>query len=258
MFKPWIKEDRRITAEKHFEECEEIYQDEIQYSIKKSKVYYGCSDDIAEVRSSKKPLLNITVEDSTTDKAVQKHKEHKWAVLNFASYRYPGGGYIIGAIAQEEALCHVSTLYNVLLNFEETYIENRKKIESGKINSLYENFGIFSPDVVFHTKPTENEVLADVITVPAPNISTKNNATNEEKDSALFDRIEFLLNIANQNNCKNLILGAFGCGVFGQDPTEVATLFKDMLKHDYNFENVIFAIPSGPNLEAFKKVFETK
>ena len=53
-----------------------------------------------------------------------------------------------------------------------------------------------------------------------------------------------------------LYLGAFGCGVFGQNPYDVAKCFKDLLPH-YNFKKVVFAIPdfNDGNLEAFKEVF---
>ena len=58
---------------------------------------------------------------------------------------------------------------------------------------------------------------------------------------------------------ETLILGAYGCGVFGQDPRQVANIFKLYLKNiNCSFERVIFAIPESPNnknLKEFKKVF---
>jgi uncharacterized protein (TIGR02452 family) len=51
------------------------------------------------------------------------------------------------------------------------------------------------------------------------------------------------------------ILGAFGCGVFKQNPTEVANIFKELI-NNYEFKGVLFAIPGGANLQAFIDVFK--
>ena len=68
----------------------------------------------------------------------------------------------------------------------------------------------------------------------------------ESNSTALKQRIKFVLDVAEYNNVDTLILGAFGCGVFGQDPREVATIFNKELK-THNFNKIIFAIPSGHN-----------
>ena len=68
----------------------------------------------------------------------------------------------------------------------------------------------------------------------------------ESNSVALKQRIKFVLDVAEYNNVDTLILGAFGCGVFGQDPREVATIFNKELE-THNFNKIIFAIPSGHN-----------
>ena len=72
--------------------------------------------------------------------------------------------------------------------------------------------------------------------------------TNEENSKVLDERVHFILDIAAERGVETLILGAFGCGVFGQDPYEVAAVFKKYLEQEYKcFKKVIFAVPQGMN-----------
>lgn len=67
------------------------------------------------------------------------------------------------------------------------------------------------------------------------------------------------MTFAATNKIETLILGAFGCGIFVQNPTKVAEMMKNSLRQKYPFKKVIFAIPKSKhnkNYEAFKKVFE--
>ena len=78
-----------------------------------------------------------------------------------------------------------------------------------------------------------------------------------ENKIALEKRIKFVLDIAKENDIKTLILGAYGCGVFGQNPAEVASIFKEYLKNDFNcFDKVIFAIPKNENSKNYEKFIE--
>ena len=85
--------------------------------------------------------------------------------------------------------------------------------------------------------------------------------SNSENQAVLRDRCEFILSIAEDQGVKTLILGAFGCGVFGQDPEMVATHFCELLSGKYQgcFDYVVFAIPITANPEnynAFEKVLK--
>ena len=68
------------------------------------------------------------------------------------------------------------------------------------------------------------------------------------------------MKIAAENKVDTLILGAFGCGVFKQDPEQVALIFDEFLSTDFEnvFETVIFAIPdrNSKNYKAFERVFK--
>ena len=61
----------------------------------------------------------IVAEDSV--EAIMNYSQGKTAVLNFASYKEPGGGFMAGSQAQEESFCHESFLYNVLRQFQYYY-----------------------------------------------------------------------------------------------------------------------------------------
>ena len=175
-------------------------------------------------------------------------------VLNFASFTSPGGGFLNGQMAQEEHLCHNSNLYERLSIESEYYAYNVKH----KNNGAYENRAIFSYDVNFiDPDRPDHEYMVDVITCAAPNKSViKYHPLQWDNTEVLKNRIEFILNIAQAEDLQILILGAWGCGVFGQDPVEVAKLFKEQLTSGkYNFEKVIFAIPTGFNHDKFKEVF---
>ena len=174
-------------------------------------------------------------------------------LLNFASYNNPGGGFMRGSLAQEESICHCSNLYQELARREDYYKWNREHKNRG----LYMNRALYSRNVVMGGKHI------DVLTCAAPNASVgkKYGAfTFGENSVALDSRINFVLKVALDNKCETLVLGAFGCGVFGQDPWEVARLFRKHIQHTYamQFENIVFAIPDreGANYMAFKYVLK--
>ena len=184
------------------------------------------------------------------------------SILNFASYKNPGGMFINGSSAQEECLCHESTLYNVLAAFDNDYYEwNRHHLNK----SLYINRALVSPGILF-LKDTNmvkdpTNFYATVITCAAPNFgpgSMYGHVTPEENSEVLNSRVKFVLDVASMACTDYLVLGAWGCGVFKQNPYEVAELFKkNLICSKYSFKKVVFAVPAGnENYVAFKKVFK--
>ena len=234
------KEKRAEQARKHTKEMAEKYSRCIGTSILATKVYD--TDDFENIDSVG---------------AIMKYGNPSSAVLNFSSYKNPGGMFINGSKAQEECLCHESFLYNVLKEFQlEFYDWNNRH----KNKALYLNRGLFSKGVWFFRG--DSHVEGSVITCAAPNKSAAQeyqNVSDKENTEVLRSRIKFVLDIAKYNNVNTLILGAYGCGVFGQNPTEVAEIFKECLNttHKGCFNKVVFAIPKGRdnNLQAFEKVF---
>ena len=242
------KEQRAEKARNHTKLMEEKYSGEIKKCVENTVIYdsYNVSD--SSYRTIDQSRIQLYSADSVSTILFEKEKDdlnrknNKIAVLNFASFKNPGGMFYNGSSAQEESLCHESFLYNVLKRFENSYYKENKKHLN---RALYQDRCLYSPSVVFQRGDTLVE--CDVITCAAPNKKAAQkyqNVTDEENLKVLKNRIKFIFNVANMQNVETLILGAFGAGVFGQDPKEVASCFMaELATKKYNFKNVIFAVP---------------
>ena len=254
--KYWVnKEERAKLALNHTKEMEDLYKDEIEDCIDET-LAYNANSKFIEKRLNNKQIIIVDEIDSVGAVFKYVNINEITAVLNFASYNNPGGKFIDGSKAQEECLCHESYLYNVLKGRIGYYKINHKN----KNRSLYTDRALYSPNVRF-TKECK-DVFCDVITCAAPNKTAAQkyyNISDEENSKVLKERIEFILKIAQDNGVDNLILGAYGCGVFGQDPLEVAKIFKEFLSGKYKcFNKVIFAIPNKleVNYRCFQRIFK--
>ena len=249
------KEERAKLARNHTKEMEDLYKDEIEDCIDET-LAYNANSKFIEKRLNNKQVIIVDEIDSVGAVFKYVNINEITAVLNFASYNNPGGNFINGSKAQEECLCYESYLYNVLKGRIGYYKINHKN----KNKCLYTDRALYSPNVRF-TKECK-DVFCDVITCAAPNKTAAQkycNVSDEENSEVLKERIEFVLKIAQDNGVDNLILGAYGCGVFGQDPLEVAKIFKEFLSGKYKcFNKVIFAIPNRleMNYRCFKRIFK--
>ncbi len=244
------RDDNRERAAAHVKEMEDLFGGRIKSSVENSVIYGGSGktpqkgDDQNKLKAAQTLVLNV----DSTEAALQYPKA---VLLNFASYRHAGGGFITGAWAQEEAICHDSTLYNVLSRFESFYAENEKSLN----RSLYTDRAIFSPGIIFRRGGKQAE--CGVITCAAPNFSAARGrgVTEKENESALRQRVDFVISIAEEQGCDTVILGAWGCGVFGQDPVVAARLFKERLAAT-TIKRAVFAIPGqNNNFTSFKNAF---
>lgn len=174
--------------------------------------------------------------------------EEKILCLNFASARNPGGGFLGGAQAQEESIARSGGLYPTLLLCSDYYEINR-----ANRSTLYTDHMIYSPEVpIFKLENGENMdnvITCSVITSPAPNAGAikRNEPQNLSKIESVFrNRIDGVLAISESKNYETLVLGAWGCGVFQNDPREVALWFEDALKGKYKgqFKRIVFAVYS--------------
>ena len=248
----WKDKDKRAKiAKEHTSKMRKFYKEEIENCVKKTITFsYAVNNPLKKTNKGQKIIL--TDEDSVS--ALFNFQEEKTCVLNFASYKNPGGMFLKGSKAQEECLCHESFLYNVLREFDNTYYaHNRAKLN----RSLYTNQALYSPDVRFIHNG--KQTLADVLTCAAPNYSSAEKyckVSQEENLLVLKDRIKFVLNIASNRGVNTLILGAWGCGVFSQDPYKVARYFHEELDYHQDIEKIVFAVTDkkSENYKAFSKI----
>ena len=196
--------------------------------------------------------------------------EDRVAVLNFANSVSPGGGVRRGAKAQEEQLCLRSTLL--------------RSLESPAAEAYYKYNRSCSPtegtDAVILSKCVEvtrdsqlnylpESYVVSVISCAAPMVSPFSHrledVTQEEMENLLYRRILCILTTLIVHGYRKVVLGAWGCGVFNNDPSVVAEQFRrafQALEADYYFDEIVFAILSpddnSENLCAFRNVFEKK
>lgn len=221
------------------------------------------AEEAAEIESAPAaeepaPVLpEVTVLDASATQAILDNGRGyaqfcDMAVLAFASFTNPGGGYIQGYLGQEATLCADSYLYNVLDKQRKWYGENRRR----NINcELYRNRALVVPAVRFDRNHVH--AYADVIVAAAPNVKRARQEYRVSDDAlldALRDRIRFVLAICDELGREKLVLGAWGCDNNGFDAEAVAELFrKELASGDFKVKQVFFAVPSTRWDEDFAK-----
>jgi uncharacterized protein (TIGR02452 family) len=206
------------------------------------------------------PMIEVVNETTTqTARCLAAQGKTNIVALNFASARNPGGGFLGGAIAQEEDLCRSSGLYACTKSKPQFYNANIMCP-----NSLYTDGMIYSPKVPFFRDDNltflEKPYPLSIISAPAPNVGGLQDLVLPSViQGILTERVIKVLQIAAEYGHKTIVLGAWGCGAFGNDPEMVAQVFKDMLPKVPAFEHVCFAVydtrPQTPVYETFRKMF---
>ena len=176
--------------------------------------------------------------------------------LNFANGVAAGGGFLKGALAQEECLCRSSALYRTLAG-DRMYAFHRSRPLPDSTA-----WAILSPQVPVFRDEDGTTLDApwelDLITCAAPYAPT---VGREESARLLKMRIHRVLEIARAWGHETLVLGAWGCGAFGNDPTRTAGDFRSALEGEFRnvFSEVVFAIadwsPERRFLGPFREVF---
>jgi uncharacterized protein (TIGR02452 family) len=160
------------------------------------------------------------------------HPNEDVLVLNFANPVHPGGGVRKGANAQEEDLCRKSSL---LLGLEDKAAQSYYEYNESLNTYMGSNAIILSPFVEIikdeNGNLLEDSVVVSVMTCAAPMISKGiEGMTQEEYEKLIYDRIVGMLCVAAHYGYNNLVLGAWGCGAFGNDAKVVSRVFYNVLR----------------------------
>ncbi len=209
----------------------------------------------------------VEVTDETTlgaaRRLIQRESVQAVAALNFASAKNAGGGFLNGSLAQEESLAVASGLYQTLLVGEDYYTANRQCR-----SLLYTNHAIYSPEVPV-LRDDGGQLLDEpyqvsFITMPAPNIGAMRagDPDLDRVEDTLRLRIEYVLALTAAEGRTSVILGAWGCGVFRNDPRQLAGLFRGVLlgtgNWSHRFERIVFAIFDTSHDRHVLRAFETE
>jgi uncharacterized protein (TIGR02452 family) len=215
----------------------------------------------AEPRGTFRTSSVIEVRNETTLSAARRllADGHDAAVLNFASATSPGGGFLHGARAQEEYLARSSGLY-ACLEGNPMYPFHRERGDH-----LYTNYVIYSPRVpVFRDDAgalLEEPFTIGIITSPAVNAAHLPEELFDEIEGAMRERIRKVLAVGLLHGHDAIVLGAWGCGAFGNDGHQIARLFREHIEGEFRdaYRRIVFAVVDwsgdkryiGPFREAF-------
>lgn len=252
--------EEQVAEESEAAEAEtaEVASAETEVTAEPAPAEEATETESAPAAEEPAPVLpEVTVLDASATQAILDNGRGyaqfcDMAVLAFASFTNPGGGYIQGYLGQEATLCADSYLYNVLDKQRKWYGENRRR----NINcELYRNRALVVPAVRFDRNHVH--AYADVIVAAAPNAKRARQEYRVGDDAlldALRDRIRFVLAICDELGREKLVLGAWGCDNNGFDAEAVAELFrKELASGDFKVKQVFFAVPSTRWDEDFAK-----
>jgi uncharacterized protein (TIGR02452 family) len=204
-------------------------------------------------------------DESSIAAALRRDQGGVLGVLDYASARNAGGGYLNGAKAQEEDLCRCSALHTCLLRAPDFYAAHWASADLRYSHRVISAPGVpVFRDDRYHLLPAPRPVT--FIVSAAPNTGQLAQRAPEllpEIPALLTERAERVLAVAVASGVDDLVLGAWGCGVFGNSPADVARAFATHLQPGGRFaaafDRVVFAVydrtRDRATLGAFHAVF---
>ena len=229
---------RRIAIKRE----NDAYFREGNFPEMRSEVYFGLP--MQDVSRQNVFWVNEHLLRTDTVSAILLHRGKRVCALNFANANFPGGAYILGGSAQEEALCRASLLYYTIRTAKRFYRANHlhvlpdytdHMIYSEHVPVIRDNAGnlLETPmDCDFITSPAVNRTFAKLL------------FPRSKLDTIMQNRIEQIIVLAAQKRPEVLVLGAYGCGVFGNRRETVYPMFENAVNRFLPGDvDVIFADP---------------
>lgn len=229
--------EQQLFAEQHTV----VYTPEMTDQLIEKRVPQPLTDKTTQIEVINDTTLNAT-------RQLIKAGNEDVLCLNFASAKNPGGGFLGGSQAQEESIARATGLYNCLLKAKEYYETNRQTK-----SCFYTDYMIYTPGVPIVKDENGNNLdeltKTAIITAPAVNagmVKQREPKKLDEIEVVMKRRMEKVLSIAVENKHLSIVLGAWGCGVFANEPTAIANYFKWVIDNKFNneFAKIIFAVYS--------------
>ncbi|KAI1162726.1 hypothetical protein F5B18DRAFT_365024 [Nemania serpens] len=234
----------------------------------------------ATIEVTNEDTLNAAIRLLESDKDEQDGPDQSPpAILNFANSRTPGGGWMNGAMAQEEAICYRSSL---ALSLDPDLYPLRKD------EGIYSRYVLVMRGDMSSGHHRMSAELArlpvvSVLTIPAlrnPEIRSFQLRTSYTvagepsilretwRDKHVFrhdhdrditkGKMRLALRMAARHDHRKLVLGALGCGVFGNPPEDIAHCWLSVLREDEfsgnRWSDVCFAV-YDPKHEGNHEIF---
>ena len=241
-----------------------LYQIEMLHLEQSSQLI---SELLPETDNPKNSKTQIFVEKENFLERLQKLPiTKKVGLMDFADPAKLGHDFMTEGNFREQMICRNSFLYPELRKYRQSYYYKNKLASK---NGYYSDALIYAKNIKFLRGPKEDKILptaryADVAVIAAPHVKLISEQTNHlpaktQLENVFRRRITQTLRAFKQAKVNILILGAFGCEMFGNDPKMVAPLFKHCLeKPEFQgfFEQIYFDIfTNNVALQAFKDVF---
>lgn len=182
-----------------------------------------------------------------------KYKENV-CILNFASGFSPCGGFLNGAMAQEEAIAYCSNLYKLQTDKQvyKYYNLNRDNNSCVYLDNMILSEVVFFRDEKFNIldiSDSSDGGFPKVSIVTAPAVNLKRAKRQGEKiakpNDIMENRMRKILKLMAHSGKTNIVLGAFGCGAYGNDNRVICKIWHKLLIEENlqaNFESITFAI----------------
>jgi uncharacterized protein (TIGR02452 family) len=169
-------------------------------------------------------------------------------VLIFSSNRRPGGGWEEGKTTQEESIYYRTNLCHVGLDKEDPFYDCKGENPEIAVNAIVfrdSNYNLCNP------------WRCDFVYMAAPVV--KNPEEQKMAAKKTKEQIEKLASLVLEHGEKSIVIGPWGCGIYGNDPTTIAKQFKetfDPLLSSGALDYVVVSVLNDENGLIFKKVFQ--